>query len=1125
MMKKEKQFPITNAAIRNRTTVYIFTIILTITGILAYQSTPKESFPEVTFPYFSVSTIYVGTSPEDMVNLVTHPIEKELKSVKGVKKISSKSIQDFSLIFIEFETNVDENRAMQDVKDAVDKAKPNMPPELAVEPNQLPEVTRIDLSEIPVLNINLSGNLGLVKMKQYAEDLQDKIEELQEITRVDIVGALDREIQVNIDLYKMQAAGVSFNQIVQAIQTENMTITAGMLDVGRMQRNMRVVGEFEKPEELNNMLIKEGVYLKDIATVVDGFKDRESYSRMDGKEVITLNVIKKSGKNLIIAIDKIKDILDDFRDEVPGGLQIKATGDQSTMTRNNVADLFNTIILGFLVVTLVLMFFMGIDNALFVAVAIPLSMVIAFIFVPLIGFTMNMVVLMAFILVLGIVVDNSIVIVENIYRHYMNTPNLSIFDATKRAVGEVALPVFTGTLTTVIPFIPLAFWPGIIGKFMLYIPVTLIITLVASMLVAYAMNPVFAVTFMRYRGEQGHKRRLYRKESIFLGAITVIAVVMYLAGIIWLGNLLAFLVVMWLFTKFVIFYLIEKFQKFVIPKMMAGYRKTLDFALKGFMPYVIIGFTVLLLVFTFFLMSVKPPKIVFFPQSDPSSIFVYITMPTGTDIDVTNQISKQVEDSVFAIVGHDNPDIESVITNVALNAGQDVFERSKQSRLAKISVNFVEYKFRTGPSSSDILQEMRTRIKGIPGAQIIVDREQNGPPTGKPINLEIRGEAKKPYSDLVKVAAKTKLFIDSLAIPGIEDLKSDADVDKPEVIVQIDRIKANQYGISTAYVGSILRTALYGSTASKYREGDEEYPINVRLKEKYRKKVSDLMNLNIPVPGGPNGLREIPISSIAKIEYESSYGGVIHQEYKPTITLSSNVLTGYNANEIVQQISTALNDFKLPKGYEFVFTGEQQDQQESGDFLTRAFLIAIALVFLVLVSQFNSLSKPVIIMLQVVFSMIGVLLFTTLFGMSISVVMTGVGLIAVIGIVVKNAIILIDYTDILVNRGGEFKDAVITGGATRLTPVLLTAASTIFGLLPLAIGMNINFETLFTDFNPNIYFGGDSAAFWNPLSWTIIFGLTFATFLTLVVVPSMYYIIFRKRVAKERAKQQEENAS
>lgn len=1117
-MKTEKQFSLTNAAINNRVTVYIFTILLIVTGVIAYNSTPKEKFPEVTFPYFSVSTVYVGTSPEDMVNLVTHHIEKELKSVKGVKKISSNSIQDFSLIFIEFETNVDENRAMQDMKDAVDKSKPNLPPELAVEPNMLPEVTRIDLSEIPVLNINLSGNLGLVKIKEYAEVLQDRIEGLEEITRVDIVGALDREIQVNVDLYKMQAAGVNFDQIVNAIRMENLTITAGMIQIGRMERNMRVVGEFNNPYELNQILIKEGVYLSDIAIIEDSFKDRESYSSMDGKEVITLDVIKKSGKNLIIAIDKIKDIMADFEKDAPKNLEVKATGDQSTMTRNNVSDLFNTIILGFLVVTLVLMFFMGIDNALFVAVAIPLSMVIAFIFLPIVGFTMNMVVLMAFILVLGIVVDNSIVIVENIYRNFMNTPGLTIFEATKQSVGEVALPVFTGTLTTIIPFVPLAFWPGVTGGFMMYIPITLIITLLASMFVAFVMNPVFAVTFMKYRGEQSQKRKLYKKESIFLLGLTILSITMYVFDVFWLGNLLAFTVVVWLITKFVIFFLIEKFQKYVIPLMMSGYRKTLGIVLKGIMPYAVIGLTFLLLVFTFFLMSVKPPKVVFFPEGDPNSIFVYITMPSGTDIETTYQIAQQVEDTVFAIIGHNNPDVESVISSVAVNAGQNAFERSTQARLAKVSINFHEYKYRRGKNTTEILGEMRSRIQGFPAAQIIVDREASGPPTGKPINLEIRGEAKLPYGDLIAIANQTKMFIDSLGIPGIEDLRSDSDDDKPEVIVKIDRIKANQYGISTAYVGSILRTALYGSTASKYREGDEEYPINVRLQERYREKISDLMNLKIPVPGGTNGFREIPVSAIAKIEYASSYGGIIHQEYKPTITLGSNILTGYNANEIVKEIAAALKDYPLPNGYEFVFTGEQQDQEESSEFLTMAFLIAIASVFLVLVSQFNSLSKPVIIMLQVVFSMIGVFLFMTLFGMSISVIMTGMGLIAVIGIVVKNAIILIDYIDVLIARGTSFKDAVMTGGAVRLTPVLLTAASTIFGLLPLAIGLNINFETFFTELNPHIYFGGDSAAFWNPLAWTIIFGLAFATFLTLVVVPAMYYLIFRKRLEKQSLK-------
>lgn len=1114
-MNTEKEFSLTNMAVKNRTTVYIFTIILIIAGVVAYQSTPKEKFPEVTFPFFSIATVYVGTSPEDMENLVTYQLEKELKSVKGVKKISSNSIQDFSLIFLEFDTNVDENRAMQDVKDAVDKAKINLPPELAQSPNRLPEATRIDLSEIPVLNINLSGELGLVKMKEYAEILQDRIEGLSEVTRVDIVGALDREIQVNVDLYKMQAAGITFDQITNAIRMENMTITAGMFKMGMMERNMRVVGEFTHPDQLNNLLLKEGIYLSDIASIKDDFRDRESYSRMDGKEVVTLNVIKKSGENLIIAIDKIKEIIADFEKNTPGNFEIKATGDQSTMTRNNVSDLFNTIILGFLIVTLVLMFFMGIDNALFVAVAIPLSMVIAFIFIPLVGFSMNMVVLMAFILVLGIVVDNSIVIVENIYRIFMTTPNLNIEDATRRSVGEVALPVFTGTLTTIMPFVPLAFWPGLIGSFMIYIPVTLIITLLASMLVAYVMNPVFAVSFMKYRGENAHERKLYRKESIFLASVTIIAVVLYVAGIFWAGNLLAFIVIMWLFTKFVLFYFVEKFQQNVIPAIMNAYKSTLAFFLKGINPYLIIGSTVILFIFTFYLLGIKPPRVIFFPEGEPNNIYVYISMPSGTDIEVTNRVAQQVEDTVFAILGYNNPDVESVITNVAINAGQNIFERSTQARLAKVAINFEEYKYRTGPSTTAILGEMRRRITGIPGANIVVDRETGGPPTGKAINLEISGQSDRPYSDLIALSERTRLFIDSLNIRGIEDLRSDIEMSKPEIVVKIDRIKANQLGISTVHIGSMLRTALAGTTVSKYREGEEEYSINVRLEKEYRDRLDQLLSITAVLPGGQDGaMREIPLSAVAEIEYQNSYGGVIHQHYRPTVTLSSNVLTGYNANEIVQQLQTSLTALNLPDGYELLFTGEQEEQAEASSFLSMAFLIAIAVVFLILVSQFNSLSKPVIIMLQVLFSMIGIFLLTIIFGMSISIIMTGMGLIAVIGIVVKNAIILIDYIDILINRGYNFKDAVIIGGATRLTPVFLTAASTIFGLLPLAIGMNIDFYTLFTELNPNIYFGGDSASFWNPLAWTIIFGLSFATFLTLVVIPAMYYLLYRKKHAE-----------
>lgn len=1095
---KEKRFKISDFAVDNKMTVYILTFILIMVGVGSYNSTPKEKFPEVVFPFYSVTTIYPGTSPADIENLITRPIEKEIKSINGIKDLTSKSLQDFSLVFIEFDTDVDNQQAYTDVKEAVDKAKSNLPTGILNDP----DVTRIDVSEIPILNINLSGDLGLVKIKEYADELEDRIEGLKEVTRVDIVGALDREIQINVDLYKMQAAGISFGQIQNAVAQENMTMSGGLIDKDGINRSLRVIGEFEKVEDLKELLLVDGVYLKDIASVDDDFAERESFARLQKQDVITINVIKKSGENLIEAIDKIKEILADFELTAPDNLHIQTTGDQSTMTKNNVSDLFNTIILGFLIVVLVLMFFMGVDNALFVAVAIPLSMLIAFIFIPIMGFTLNMVVLMAFILVLGIVVDNSIVVVENIYRHFTHTENLPIAPAAKRGVGEVALPVFTGTLTTMAPFAPLMFWPGIMGSFMFYIPATIILTLAASMFVAYVMNPVYAVSFMKYRGFE--KAKLNKKELLIVSAVSIVLIILFhLAGATTMGNLIAFIFLIYLLMKFVLINFIRSFQKSFLPAMINMYKSSLHFLLKGWRPYLVVIFTVVLLFFTFFITGKYPPKVVLFPEGDPNNLFVYITMPEGTDIDVTDSITGIVENKVFEIIGEDNPDVEYVISNVALGAGENFFDNSQQPKLGKITIGFVEYKFRVGESTSNYLDRLRRELKGVPAATIVVNKEAMGPPTGKPINIECRGE---DIDELIAISEEVHTYINTLGIPGIEELKSDMELNKPEISVNIDRVKANKLGISTGYIAMTLRTALYGSEVSKFREGEDEYPIELRLNKSLRNDLDALMNIQLILPGDKNGPRKIPISAVADIDHTSTYGGIIRRNHERVITLGSNVLPGYNPNEIVQSLKKKIEKLDIKPGYEVVFTGEQEDMAETSAFLGNALLIAIALIFLILVTQFNSLAKPVIIIVQILFSIIGILLGSVFLKIDISIVMTGMGIIAVAGIVVKNAIILIDYTDILIAKGGRLRKNLVDAGATRLVPVILTAASTIMGLMPLAIGMNIDFATLFSELNPHIYFGGDSAAFWKPLAWTIIFGLTFATFLTLIVVPAMYLI-------------------
>lgn len=1101
---KTRKFRLTEFAADNIKTVYFFTVMIIMAGIMAYRSTPKELSPEVVFPFFSVSTIYPGTSPADMESLVTRPIEKQLKGVNGIKNIFSNSIQDFSIIFVEFETSANQMQAYQDVREAVDKAKRDLPTNLL----QDPDVSRIEISEFPVVNINLSGDAGLVKLKEYADDLQELIEGVEEITRVDIVGALDREIQINIELYRMQAAGLSFMQVENAIAMENMTISSGFVRMGGMRRTMRIPGEFKTVDQIRNILLKDGLFLKDIADVVDGYADRESYARLNGSDVITLNVIKRGGANLINAVDKTKDVVAKYQENLPDNVIIQITGDNSTWTRNSVKDLFNTIILGFLVVVVVLMFFMGVDNALFVAAAIPLSMLIAFIIIPLVGFSMNMVVLMAFILVLGIVVDNSIVVVENIYRHFMNTPGLPIVPAAKRAVGEVAIPVITGTLTTMAPFFPLLFWPGIMGEFMKYIPAVIILTLLASMLVAFVMNPVFAITFMKYRGDKISGKTRSGRLLIILLVITGLASLFYATGNMLVANLLTFGIIIYLLVKFVMQPLIRRFQNSVLPWMMNGYKATLAFMLRGHKAYLVIVGTLVLLVFSVFLLGVKTPKIVVFPENNPGNIYVYLRMPSGTDIEVTDSVTRVLEKKVFDIIGHDNPDVESVVSNVAIGAGQNFFERSTQPKLGKVTITFVEYKYRKYPSTLDYVEQLRAGLRGIPGAEIVVDFDEMGPPTGLPIALEISGD---DINELITLSERVKQYIESLNIAGIEELKSDMEVSNPELIINIDREKANKLGVSTAFVGMTLRTALYGKEISKFREGEDEYDIRLRLKEEYRDDLQKLLDMKIMVPGGPNGMNEIPISALAQVEYGTSYGGIIRKDFKRMITLGSNVLAGYNANEIVNRLKREIRYFDLPDGYEISFGGEQDDQNEAASFLGWAMFVAIGLIFIILVTQFNSISKPIIVLVQVLFSIIGVLLGLVIFQLDVSVIMTGMGVIAVAGIVVKNAIILIDFADLKVK---EEPDRNLTGvlidvGATRLTPVMLTAASTILGLLPLAIGINIDFQGLLTSLQPDIYFGGDSAMFWKPLAWTIIFGLAFATFLTLIVVPAMYLIVFR----------------
>jgi multidrug efflux pump subunit AcrB len=1107
MLEKFKEFKPSSWAINNKTSVYIMTIIITLAGLMTYNSLPKEQFPEVVFPQILVNTIYAGTSPGDMENLVTKHIEKQVKSINGVKKVTSSSIQDFSMINIEFNTDVEVPIAKQRVKDAVDKAKKDLPNDLTREP----EVIDIDVSQMPIMNVHLSGNYQLDKLKEYAEQVKDRVEGLKEITRCDIVGALEREIQIDVDMYKMQAADITMMDITNAVKYENMTISGGQIKMDGVKRNINVVGQYTDARKIGDLILRSSsgatIYLKDIATITDGFKEKESYARLDHDNVITLNVIKKSGQNLIDASDKIKDIIKDMEEnQLPKGLKVTITGDQSDTTRVTLTDLINTIIIGFILVTLILMFFMGTTNAIFVAMSVPLSMFVAFLIMPSIGFTLNMIVLFSFLLALGIVVDDAIVVIENTHRIYDNG-KVPIVKAAKMAAGEVFLPVLSGTLTTLAPFIPLAFWKGVIGKFMFFLPITLIVTLLASLLVAYIINPVFAVDFMKpHEEEDKHKSKVTKGFKITTVVFGVIALLAFIVGNIGLGSLTLTLYALYCLNQFVLHGVILKFQEKTWPNIQEKYSRVIGWTLTGTRPVWILVSTIGLFIFSIVLTGIRQPKVEFFPKGDPNFIFTYLALPIGTDQVYTDSITKLVEDRIYKVVGDSNPIVESVIANVAVGASNpQSFDFSTAPHLGKVTVAFVPFGERDGQSTVDYLDKIRDAVKGIPGAEITVEQEQGGPPTGKPINIEITGDN---FAELTATSKDIKRYLDSLGIPGIEELKSDLQSNKPEIVVEIDRERANREGISTAIIGKELRDAIFGAEVSKFKDAKDDYPIQLRYAFDQRNNINALMNLKITFRDMNMGgmVRQVPLSSVATIKYGNTFGGIKRKNQRRMITISSNVLSGYNANEIVGKITNAIGRYQLPSGVIANMTGEQEEQAETGAFLGNAMLISFGLIFLILVTQFNSVSKPLIIFVEIFFSIIGVLLGLSIFNMTISVVMTGVGVIALAGIVVRNGILLVEFTDLLLEQGMEQRAAIIEAGKTRMTPVILTASATILGLIPLAVGFNIDFVSLFSHFEPHIHFGGDNVAFWGPLSWTMIFGLSFATFLTLILVPVMLFL-------------------
>src|SRR5829696_2034010 len=1128
LTEKFKPFKPTNWSVDNRTTIYIIAILISLYGLTRFNTMPKEQFPDIVVPTISVTTVYFGNSAKDIENLVTRPIEKEIKAISGAKvnKVQSTSQQDFSLIIVEFDTDVKTDIARQKVKDAIDRARTDLPNDLTQEPN----VAEFAFSEMPIMFVNISGNYDGVKLKSYAEKMQDRFELLKEVNRADIIGAPEREIQINVDQYKMQAARVSFTDIENAVNYENRDISGGLVDVGEMKRTIRVKGQFTTALDMQNIIVKniEGasIYLRDIADITDTVKETESYARLDGLNVITLNIVKRAGENLINTADGVKRIIEEMKStgDLPLDLKVVITGDQSKQTKTSFNELVNTIVIGFILVLLILMFFMGVTNAFFVALSVPLSVFVAFLFLPLADFiigssvTLNFIVLFALLFGLGIIVDDAIVVIENTHRIYHNG-KVPIVRAAKEAAGEVWKPVLAGTATTLAPFFPLLLWKGLIGKFMIYLPTMLILTLAASLIVAFIFNPVFAVSFMKPEGREYEKpkRAIFRKPLFWV--LIGFGVLLNLASWHGVGNFLLIMAVLMVLNVFVLRGIIHYFQERILPSLMRRYENLLRWLLMGTRPAWMFASLFVLFIISIVALAIRNNPKPFFPSGDPNFIYVYLKMPVGTSAETTDSVVRILEKRVYKVLEKEKPGtpgsiVESIISNVAVSANNPRDNnRSTQSNLGRIQVSFVEYEKRDGKRTAPLMAEIRESAKGIPGAAIEVAQEDGGPPTDPPVNIEIAGDN---FESIAGVATDLKNYLDTNRVEGIQNLQMDVDLVNPEITINVDRTRALNEGLSTGQIGMAIRTAVFGKEVSKLKDGEDDYKIQLRFRELSRNNIIDLMNMRITFRDfGTMQIKQVPLNAVAAVDYTNTAGAIKRKNVKRTIQLQSNVDDPSMTPVINQLLAVRIEDFisktKIPADVTIKQSGESEQQAETMAFLGTSLIIALLLIFLILVLQFNSLSKPFIVLTEIFFSVIGVFLGYAITGMTMATIMVGVGIVGLAGIVIKNGILLIEFTDELRGRGYRTREAAIQAGKIRIIPVLLTALATILGLLPLAVGFNINFVSFFQTLNPHIFFGGDSVVFWGPLSWTIIFGLIFSFFLTLVMVPSMYIISERLR--------------
>ncbi len=1037
---------ISNFSITHKTTIGVVIFFLLVMGSLAYVTLPRESAPDITFPYIIVTANYEGTSPSDMESLVTRPLERKLKTITDVKNMTSSSREGMSQIFLEFESDVDVDTALQKVRDKIDQAGQDLPEDM-----NDPSVMEISSSDWPIMLVVISGDVGLVKLKNIADDMKEEIEGVRGVLGVDVNGGLEREIRVEFDQDRLASYGLTLSSLVQTVRNNNRNMPGGSLDVGEARYMLKTPGEFKSPDEISNLVVSvrngQPVYIEDITEIRDTFKDRTSYSRLNGVESVSIEITKRAGEHILRIADEIKVIVERYRQEIPEQITINITSDASKEVHTLVADLENNIVTGFLLVLVVIFSSLGFRNAILVALAIPFSMLMTFFILQSMGITLNFVVLFGLILALGMLVDNAIVIVENIYRHH-TAERKPLQRAAMEGTSEVAWPVIASTATTVVAFLPLMFWPGMIGDFMSYLPKTVIIALLSSLFVGMVITPALSAIFIK-------KSKREQKLADQRG---------------------------------------EKFGPII-----TTYKRLLAFTLNYRILFLLFFFS--LLVLMIYVYGKTGLGVVFFPDAEPTRMSFNLQTPEGTNVFQTNNFTLQAE-AIVEKYGN----VQDITTTVGSGGPTN----------ARIDVDMVDRELRKDPgepgtddgkiyfkNSNHTMEAVRKElVASIVGAEITVSKQDFGPPTGAPVNVEIQGT---DFAIMAGIADQLKDGINA-NIAGVVDLSDDYQPGLPEIRINVDKERAALLGLDVYLIGYTIKAAVQGVKVGTYRQGDEEFDITARLPEEQRRNIQNITRLRIPSYTG----EAIPLTSVATIETTSGLSTIRHIDEKRVVTVSANVAQGFNAQQVLQEVQKLAETMKIPSGYTFEYTGENQEMQDAQEFMTRAFLLAILLIALVLVTQFDSVMTPFIILTSVVLSLIGVFFGLIATQTPFVIVMTGMGVISLAGVVVNNAIVLIDYINVLRKHGKSCLDAIITAGCTRFRPVILTAVTTVLGLLPMAIGVSLDVH------NFTIVTGSDMSQFWSSMSTAVIFGLSVATVLTLFVVPWLYSLIFYRKPKDRR---------